>query len=219
MTYLSWALFVEGPTDRAYLGVMLPRLISFLLANANGPIAVVPDNPVEVFGIPKDSLDSTAERICMGSDAFHLMFVHGDLGGRGVASTVEYRTCALCEKINERCEFQLDRCILAIPNREIEAWTLADQSAIRAAFGFSVDRPLPHVPIKPHHVESLPDPKITRDEFLRAIAGGRRRHLARWPYESIAQEQDISRLLSVPSFAALADGTRVALRGLGYRDV
>jgi hypothetical protein len=219
MTYVSWALYVEGPTDRSYLGVILPRLISYLLISANGPVATVPDNPVEVFGIPKDKLDSIAELICAGKEAFHLVFVHGDLGGRGISSTVDSRTCALCDKISERCDFQRERCILAVPNREIEAWTLADPLAIRAAFGFPADRDLPHIPTKPHHVESLPDPKVTRDDFLKAISAGRRRALARWPYESIAQEQDIARLLSVPSFAVLADATKNALRGLGYPDL
>lgn len=216
MTYVSWALYVEGPTDRSYLGIILPRLINHLLASANGPMATVPDNPVEVFGIPKDKLETIAQLVCAGKDAFHLLFVHGDLGGRGIASTVDSRTCALCEKINERCDFQRDRCILAVPNREIEAWTLADPLAIRSAFGFPADREVPHIPSKAQHVEGLPDPKVTRDDFLRAISAGRRRALPRWPYESIAQEQDVSRLLTVPSFAVLADATRAALRGLGY---
>lgn len=216
MTYVSWALVVEGTTDSEYLSVILPRLIDYLLRNAEGPNATIPETAVEVFGIPKSNLQRIAANVCKGIDAFHILFVHGDTGGRALANQIDNRTCALCTYANEICNFPAERCIVLAPNREIEAWTLADSAAIRSVFGLRPGTPLHGVPNLPAQVENLPDPKAVSVEFLASLVKGQRRRPPRWPYASIAQEQSLEVLLQVPSFASFIEPLRVALRGLGY---
>lgn len=218
MTYLSWAMYVEGPTDAAYLGVIIPRLMGHLLMNSRGRLATVPDNAVEVFGdaTGRRNLDEVAKAICRANSAFYLLFVHGDRGGRALADQLHFRTCALCKGVNKQCNFRFDRCVVVSPNKEIESWTLADSDAIRSTFGLSKYADLGDVPGKPSQVESIHDPKLVTSTLLADISAGRRRRTARWPYESIAQVQDIEKLLEVPSFSEFAEGLKRALGSLGH---
>ncbi|PTM75889.1 uncharacterized protein DUF4276 [Cereibacter johrii] len=219
MTYIAWALYVEGPTDSEYLKVLIPRLIGHLLRGSNGALTTVPELPAHIFGIPRLDLDRIASRVCEGRDAFHILFVHGDTGGRALADQLPNRTCALCRRIEENCGFPRSRCVVAAPNREIEAWTLADISALRRVFGLSANASVRSLPTAPTEVESLRDPKRVTQDFLQSIQRGTRNRKTRWPFELIAQEQEINLLLQVPSFARFSAALRDALRGLGHPDI
>lgn len=216
MTYISWALYVEGTTDEQYLSVVLPKLIEHLLRGADGPNANIPDTPVETFGNPKHDLEEIAKKVCEGIDAFHILFVHGDTGGRALANQIDNRTCALCDHAYRRCNFPPERCIILAPNREIEAWTLADADAIRSTFDLRANATLHGIPNRPAQVENIHDPKAAINTFLTSLINGRRRRIPKWPYARIAQDQSIDVLLQVPSFAAFIEPLKVALRGLGY---
>jgi hypothetical protein len=216
MTYLSWSLYVEGTTDSQYLGVLIPRLISYILADSDGQEAVIPEGPVLLFGIQRSTLRKVSSEACQGKEAFHLLFVHGDAGGRALALQLHHRTCALCDLTFEICEFPKERCVVAAPNREIEAWTLADPNAIRLSFGLRQGTALQEVPPNARHVEDIPDPKAIVERLMIHLAAGRRKPGRKWPYESIAQGQNLSRLLEVPSFRTFAEDLKVALRTLGY---
>lgn len=219
MTYISWGLYVEGPTDAGYLNVLIPRLISHLLRESAGPLATIPDLPAHTFGMPRSDLAEIAAKVCEGRSAFHILFVHGDTGGRALAEQLRCRTCALCERIESACAFPRVRCVVAAPNRETEAWTLADIASIRRVFGIVQDAELEGIPSKPTQVERLEDPKQVTQNFLKTFQGGPRRKRPRWPFENIAQEQDIELLLQVPSFRSFAEALRQALRTLGHVDI
>lgn len=187
MTYVSWAMYAEGSTDAEYLGVIIPRLIADILTGADGPIPIIPDMPAFKLDDPTRRFDLISKSLCSGREAFHLLFVHGDTGGRGLAARIEDRTCALCRLVEDLCGFPRDRCIVVAPNREIEAWTLADLDAIRQSFGLPQNMRIDSVPALPRQVENLEDPKRSCSEVLDAIYPGRRRTGKRWPYEVIAQ--------------------------------
>lgn len=219
MTYISWSIYVEGPTDAEYLKVLIPRVIGYLLSQSDGPLSTVPESPAFTFGIPRLDLEKIAKKVCEGSEAFHILFVHGDTGGRALAEQLNHRTCALCERIEAVCGFQRSRCIIVAPNRETEAWTLADISAVRQVFGLAAGVPLQGMPATPTAVEHLQDPKQVTQDFLGRVSGGARRRRPRWPFESIAQKQDIELLLQVPSFRSFSDALKEALRGLGHPNI
>lgn len=219
MTYISWGIYVEGSTDAAYLNVLIPRLIGYLLRQSNGPLATVPDFPAHTFGIPRLDLDKIAERVCEGKDAFHILVVHGDTGGRALANQIGNRTCALCDRIEASCGFPRSRCIVAAPNRETEAWTLADIAALRRVFGLVPDAHLENMPTTPTAVEHIQDPKKTTQDFMEIIYGPAKKKARRWPFEIIAQEQNIELLLQVPSFRSFSDALKQALRGLGHPNI
>lgn len=212
-------MFVEGSTDAEYLSVLLPRLIEDLAALSQGRLAQVPDQPVEVFGVNCRRFDEIAERICHAREAITILFVHSDTGGRAIEERLEDRTLALCTRLHELCEFPTAFCIPVAPRKELEAWCLADRKAIQGAFGLSENACLPGVPERPAAAEHLADPKNTMNALLTHVRGARRRARRRFPYAAVAQAQDLATLRSVPSFLALDNSLRRALREAGFRDL
>lgn len=219
MTYLAWALFAEGQTDIRYLETLIPRLILDLPSRTQGPQAVVPDNPVDVFGVANRNLGQEAAKICRASDAFQLLFVHGDTGSPAQEENLASRTCALCELVNNGCGLIRDRCIVVAPRRETEAWCLADKTAIRSAFGVGANLDLSFVPDAPAAIESLPDPKAVLGQIQDSMRGNARRRRPQVPYGSLGQMQGLDHLRALPSFRAFEEQLVRALRTLGYPDL
>jgi hypothetical protein len=216
MNYLAWALFAEGRTDIRYLETLLPRVVLQLLQGAAGPEAMVPDYPVDVFGVACRDLDAAAEKICHAREAFQLLFVHGDTGSPAQEQNLANRTCALCERVETECGIVRDRCIVVAPRRETEAWCLVDKAAIRSACGVGAAFDLSFVPDSAHAIEAIPDPKAVMKQIQNSVSGGRRRRDPPIPYASLGQMQNLERLRQLPSFRCFELELIGALRTLGY---
>ena len=146
MNVLSWALYAEGETDRDYLGTLLPRIIEHVaFASERGSAAMVPEQPAAIFGRKERAFDKAAAEICAAREAFVLLFVHGDAGGRGQQTTVDRRTAGLCRMAQEACGFSLERCIAVAPRQATEAWCLADPDALRSALQLRPDHEFPEL--------------------------------------------------------------------------
>lgn len=216
MNYLAWAIFAEGPTDVRYFETLLPRLILHLIQQSVGPEAMVPEYPVDIFGVAERDLDEAAEKICVASEAFRLLFVHGDIGSPAQAEQLVNRTCALCERVKSICEFNRNRCVIVAPKRETEAWCLVDKDAIRSAYGLGVGVDLSFIPERANAIESIPDPKAVMMQIQSNLATRRRRRTPPIPYASLGQMQNLGRLQQLPSFQAFEQQLIVALKTLGY---
>lgn len=217
MIYVSWALFAEGQSDADYLAALLPRLLQHLIISSDRGEGIVPDTPVEIFGIGLRNFDETARLICQARDAIQIVFVHGDCGGRAVSRTIERRTGGLCQKLFAECGFPTERCVTVTPNRETESWTLADAAALRAVFGLGHAANLTGVPSLPRAVENIADPKDAIQAVLADVVSPRRVGRARWPFGDIGAAQNIDTLCEVPSFSRLREDLRAALTALGFR--
>ena len=218
MNVLSWALYAEGETDLDYLGTLLPRIIQHIaFASPSGPAPVVPEQPAAIFGQGSRSFDRAAKEICDARDAFVLLFVHGDSGGRSQQETVDRRTIGLCQKAHDACDLRLDRCIPVAPRQATEAWCLADIGALRAAFQLRPDYQFPQLIATPRSVEQLNDPKTVARQIVEGTIRGRRRSPPRFPYTLVAQQQGLEVLRMVPSFEALYRAVSRALATVGYR--
>ena len=174
MNYLAWALFAEGPTDIRYLETLLPRIVLHLVHGTEGPEAMVPDYPVDVFGVGCRDLDAAAAKICMANDAFQLLFVHGDTGSPAQEQHLGNRTCALCVRVENECGLIRDRCVIVAPRRETEAWCLVDKAAIRSACGVGDGFDLSFIPDSANAIESIRDPKAIMKQIQEALSGGKR---------------------------------------------
>ena len=214
--YLAWALFAEGQTDVRYLETLIPRLILDLVPRTHGPEAIVPDNPVDVFGVTNRSFDQEADRICKAIEAFQLLFVHGDTGTPAQEQHLADRTCALCERVKNSCGLKRDRCVVIAPRRETEAWCLVDKTALRSAFGVWTGFDLSFVPDTGTGIESISDPKAVLKQIQDSIAGSRRRRSPPVPYSGLGQMQGLERLRTLPSFGAFEKELVAALKTLGY---
>ena len=120
--YLAYALFCEGSSDFSYFEVLLPRLIETIVLKVGKMTVEVPERPSLRLGRRGRSVDEVAKEACRGREAFHIVFVHADTGGRGQLARVGPRSTAYCEKMRELCELPSERCVLLRPASMTESW-------------------------------------------------------------------------------------------------
>jgi hypothetical protein len=213
--YLSWAAFYEGPGDKAYFSVLLPRIIeSILLMECNFPI-VVPDNPAVVIGLDSRVVDVVAQEICANEEAYHILFIHADTGGRAIAADIVQRREAYVDRARQICDVNPARIVFLSPRHETEAWALADSEAVCAALGYSGRTGRLGLPRNALAAERLADPKAVLRGVAERVQGRRARRPGRELLTVIAQEQRIDRLRGSRSFREFEAGLRAAFVSLG----
>lgn len=213
MTYVAWAVLYEGPTDRAYFDVLLPRLMEEIVLSSGIRSSTVPINPAVVLS--RGSIAEVAKEDCEASQAFHLCFIHADTGGRNLEVGLENRSVAYCHAMHALCNWPPARCIVLSPRKETEAWILSDGNAVTSALGYS-DSPVSiGLPVTAAEAEGLADPKATLKQAVKKVRG-RRRFLSEDDlFPAIAQRQSFDMLRKTKSFAVFERSLRVALADIG----
>lgn len=216
MTYVSWATFHEGPSDAFYLDVLLPRLMEDIVRREGIRHSDIPLAPAVKLGERNREVSSVAAEACEAKDAFEILFVHADTGGRALAEGLASRADAYCQEIYSLCSFPPSRCITVTPRHETEAWILADPQAVKDALGFTGDHRRIGLPDNAHEAERISDPKAALRGALETIAGRRRRgHRVEQIFPAIAQRQNFDALRRSTSFAAFEAKLKVSLSDLG----
>ena len=128
--------FCEGPSDYSYFEVLLPRVMESTVLRLGRLPVDVPERPATRLGGRGRTVEAVAAEACSRLDAFHIVFVHADTGGRGQVATVDHRSRAYCEKMHELCELRSERCVLLRPASMTEAWALADPQAVLDTLGY-----------------------------------------------------------------------------------
>lgn len=213
MTYLSWAVLYEGETDAAYFDVLIPRIMGELVMARGIRHSDIPLIPAA--RLQRDTVANAAERICQAKDAFHLIFIHADTGGRNLEAGLADRASAYCKAIHERCEWPPVRCITITPRHETEAWILADPQAVTSALGYAGSADSIGLPADANHAERLADPKAALAVAVREVRGKRRQFEARQIWPAIAQRQSLVKLRQSRSFASFETRLLTALGDLG----
>ena len=171
--YLAYALFCEGASDYSYFEVLLPRVIESIVLKAGRVTVDVPERPAVRLGRRGRTVDEVAAEACGRREAFHIVFVHADTGGRGQLAKVGYRSRTYCEKMHELCELRSERCVLLRPASMTESWALADPQAVLDALGY---RGVPSdldLPAGAEQAEVHPNPKVCLGSALRSVRGPR----------------------------------------------
>jgi hypothetical protein len=216
MTYVSWAALYEGASDAAYFGVLLPRIMDELILARGVGNATVPTTPAILLN--RGDVASVANEACEARDAFHLVFIHADTGGRSLEQRLAQRSTAYCEAMHAICAWNPARCIAIAPRHETEAWVLCDPTAVMGALGFGGNIEDVGLPRNAAAAERLTDPKTVLNEVIRRIRGRRREASATNLYPAIAQRQNLAILRRSESFAALEASVAMALINLGCID-
>ena len=215
MTYLSWAALYEGASDQAYFEILLPRLMNTLIIERGRRPATIPDLPSIVFR--RNGVDQVAKAACNSRDAFHLIFIDADTGGRGQEEGLQHRATAYCEAMRRVCDWNPRRCISILPKHETEAWLLCDYEAILGALGFSGRPETVGLPTTPRAAERLVDPKAVLSQAIDQIRGRRRGGSnATLLYPAIAQRQNLQKLVQSDSFSDFQSRLMDALEDLGF---
>lgn len=212
--YLAYALFCEGPSDFAYFEVLIPQVIAALVAETGIRPVETPAEPAVRLGQGNRSVQAVAAEACRRREAFHLVLIHADVGGRGQATKLDSRSTAYCEEMSERCAFPPSRCVTLTPRHTMEAWALADPDAVLRALGYSGSAAVIGLPRDGREAERLADPKETLDLAVRRVTNNRRRR-GHTLLPAIAQRQMIDALRQAPSFRDFELRLQTALRTLG----
>lgn len=213
MTYVSWAALYEGPSDRAYFDVLLPRIMEEMILIKGTRISTIPDFPI--LRLPRRSVEETAAEACKARDAFHIIFIHADTGGANVKSSLTRRSVAYCNAMNRLCDWPERRCIAVTPRHEMEAWVLADPEAVLGALGYRGSIASLGLPSSGADAERLPDPKRVLNNAIQEVRGRRRLADATQLLPAIAQRQSLSALRRAASFRECEIKVAAALAGLG----
>lgn len=212
--FLPWAAYYEGNTDASYYDVLIPRIIDDILISDGLRPVVVPETPAARFGSAGREVKQVAEQICADREAFHLLFVHADTGGRALEQNIGHRREAYAVAAYEECGWPLERTVNLSPRHETEAWALADADAVCRALGYSGDQRHLTLPRSPAAAERLPDAKAALHKVAEEVTG-RSTRARNGLLTSIAQEQSLDTLRAMPSFQTFEADLRRALATLG----
>ena len=215
--YLAYALFCEGASDYSYFEVLVPRVIESTVLEVGKTPVDVPDRPSLRLGRKGRTVDAVAREACDGREAFHVVFVHADAGGRGQQATLPERSTAYCMRMHEECELPRERCVLLRPASMMESWALADPSAVLDALGYRGAPAELGLPTGAEQAEAHPDPKGCLNSALRSVRGPRGSRGDRL-LPAIAQRQSIDALRRSRSFRELERSLHTALGDLGVLD-
>jgi len=213
MTYVSWAALYEGGTDEAYFELLIPRLMEDIIRLHGVRYSTIP--PAPAVKLQRGTIENVAKEACAAQDAFHLVFIHADTGGRSLAVDLDNRSILYCEAMHALCEFPRARCIAITPRHETEAWMLADPDAVIAAFGYTGTPGSIGLPATAGEAERLEDPKAILAAAMTLVRGRRRRPDIRQIIPAIAQRQSFDCLRRTRSFASFESNLRTALADVG----
>jgi len=213
MTYVSWAALYEGATDQAYFDLLIPRAMESIITLRGTRNSTI--SPAAAVRIQRGPVEKAAQEICAAREAFHLVFIYADTGGRALERGLEDRTARYCDAIQARCAWPPVRCITISPRHETEAWVIADPEAVTGALGYRGPPESIGLPLNPCQAERLVDPKQTLEAAVVQVRGRRRPYDAKQIFPAIAQRQSLAVLRKAESFAAFEDKLLAALTDLG----
>ena len=213
MTYVSWAAFYEGATDHAYFDLLIPRVMEDIIMLRGSRHSTIP--PAPAVRLQRGPIEKVAHEACTARDAFHLVFIHADTGGRALEADLEERSVRYCEAMHALCSWPSVRCITISPRHETEAWILADPEAVTAALGYCGSPASIGLPGNANQAERLGDPKEILASAVSQVRGRRRPFDAKQIFAAIAQRQALANLRQAKSFAAFEASLLAALADLG----
>jgi hypothetical protein len=162
MPQLLITLLGEGPTDDALLPIIewaLENPILGLLPDVELLSRFVgPDQTPGAYGLVGRIVESTRDLPC------HLLFIQHDADGPAPGPWSE----AIKEAVREARQLanDLPPTVPVVPVREMEAWLLTEEMAIREAAGNPRGTDELHLP-RIHEIESCLDPKAALRDALR----------------------------------------------------
>lgn len=213
--YLRAGLFAEGPTDYAFLGRLLPRLLEDITASSFPGVCdidetIVPlDAPNEVGGRAEKIRAAALEQ----GEYYEILVIHSDGDSDPRVSRRERIEPGLAaiRAANPDAPLYAAACV---PVREIEAWLLTDVRPFQEVLG---DRARPALPSDPERLRR----REAKEVLERILREGGARLGARSTFELFGAQVRLAALRALPAFrefeAELADAVRGFVTAQGHR--
>lgn len=213
--YLGWALFVEGGSDREYLEALIPRVLEYIVSTEGLFEVEIPLSCSVPLGSNGRDVESVAAEACDARDAFEIVFIHADTGGRNLEDGIQNRGAAYIQRMNDHCNLRIDRSVLITPRHEVEAWILADRKALLKTLGYRDDANNLGLPTTATAAERIVDPKASLMSAIATIYGRRKSKKRRLNFSAVAINQNIATLRGSDSFSLFEENLRTSLRTFG----
>lgn len=203
MSVLVVALYAEGSTDNRFLSPIIQRTAERIIAQDGQGFVDVSEPMI----VPKQQGRRREECILSAAcyaHGYHALIVHSDADDRTPDRALLERVQPGFDLVSRTDKEACKHLIPVIPVQMIEAWMLADHSALRQVIGTDLSPKNLGLPSRPTEVERDANPKRTLDEVIqRAISTRphRRRQLDfSTRQESLARTINLDTLHSVPSY-------------------
>ena len=213
MRYAAWAALYEGSSDALYFNILIPRLIEEIALSGATQVDV-PQMPAIQF--QRRAVVHFAREACESRDAFDLIFIHADSGGRGLQQSLDQRAQAYCEQMHQECDWPPQCCVTVIPNHETEAWILADPNAVLEALGVTSSPRSLGLPSNAAEAERISDPKAVLQHAIASVRRTASRHGPENLFPAIAQRQSFYALRQSESFLRFEENLTIAMQQLRF---
>jgi len=215
MPQLLVTLVGEGTSDEALLPIIewtLKNPALGLLPDVELLLRFVgPDDTPGMYDVIERALATVAELPC------DLLFIHHDADGPTHVRWSEIMRAAVLDA--RRRGNDVPPTVPVVPVREMEAWLLLDEAAIREAAG-APDGTMPLSLPRAAEIEAAPDPKAILRRALRTASGLSQR---RWPQIDAIRPDTIVGIMSsfehlraLPAFQAFEVDVRRVIAELGW---
>jgi hypothetical protein len=229
---LVLTLLVEGSTDRAFLGNVIPNTATSILKQYERQAV---DVGVEKIYEKKDiSSEADEKRIFFiasqlarelrshhnkESITFPVLIIHCDADDRDNKRALHYRYLPGYNLVRQSEELERVTLLPVIPVHETEAWMLAAHHELLQDMLMTDMKPQElGLVSKVKQVESKVDPKKELDEIIKRARGSRshRRYGVKREelYEPLGRRISLERLYGVPSYKQFVDDFTEALKAL-----
>ena len=227
MRHLSAALACEGRTDFKFLAPLLGRVLEEAAMTIEGMVDIGDLVPVLSGtgqinpGAHTNQKDEVTAAFSMGHVSAEILFVHADASG-DIESCRKNHVEPVERALKDK---SLEPLVCGVlPDREIEAWMLADTDSLAWLWSTGVD--LSRSVLPPGRVGEISDPKQKLWELAESVdtGRGRRRPVRRrggrvdQAYDNLGLEIDLDQLRCVPSFCDMESRLKSLVRQIGNAD-
>lgn len=209
--YLRAGLFAEGPSDYAFLGRLIPRLLEDITAASFPGVCDIEETvePLDAPNQPGGRAEKIRAAVAAKGEWFEILVIHSDGGGDPKVARkncVEPGLAAVRAALPEMPLYAA----ACVPVREIEAWMLTDVKPFQEVLA---SRIVPALPRDPERI----DPKAALGQILR---DGGARLGSRSIYEFFGARVGLATLRSLSAFQAfeaeLVEAVRDFVVATGY---
>lgn len=222
MKTLTMAFFGEGSTDHRFLPIIIKRTAIDILRQSGSSHVEVLD-PISVGqGIRAQTQAEKILRAAEQAYGVHLLIVHLDADTRDPRVAYEERFLPGLEAVQQSTGQLCRTLIPIIPVKNMEAWLLCDVEAFQEAVGTRLQGHELGLPLHPHQVEALSDPKSVFRNAVTVAMTHRRRRGRIDPgkyYELLGHSIRLDRLQAVPAYQTFREdftSLLARLRFIGY---
>jgi hypothetical protein len=203
MKALVLALYAEGPTDTRFLPPIIQRTAERIIAQYGQDIIDVLE-PVIVAKQQAKRREECILGAAREACGYHALIVHSDADHRLPDLARSQRIQPGFDRVSQSNEKICKHLIPIIPVQMIEAWMLADHTALRETIGTDISPEKLGLPSRPALVELDANPKQTlKDVIQRSLSGcpNRRRRIDfNTRQETLGRRINLDTLNAVPSY-------------------